>query len=126
MFEKIKDLILLNIAVTFSSELYGFKISLTYNEKEEMVVLPHCHLTDNKIIKYIDFMVEKILGKSQHLIKVGDIVEYTYTGNNKINVEVLKVKANGKLILNTRKTTGLIKNVCVLPHRVKLIKTIKS
>jgi hypothetical protein len=55
-------------------------------------------------------------------IKIGDFVEYTHIGNVKIVVEVLKVKGDGKLILNTRATTDLCKNVCVLPHRVKLIK----
>lgn len=56
------------------------------------------------------------------MIKEGDFVEYTHVGNKKIVVKVLKVKEDGKLILNTRETTSLIKNVCVLPHRVKLIK----
>lgn len=56
------------------------------------------------------------------MIKEGDFVQYTHIGNETIVVKVLKVKENGKLILNTRETTKLIKNVCVLPHRVKIIK----
>lgn len=49
----------------------------------------------------------------------GSIVEYKCV-KGKVIVEVIEIKDNGKLILATRKL-GLIKNVCVEPHRVKLI-----
>lgn len=61
MFEKIESLILLRISVSFSRDIYGFKIKLNLDEKEEIVVLPYSHLTEHKIIKYIDFMRIKIL-----------------------------------------------------------------
>ncbi len=69
-------------------------------------------------------------------IKEGDTVEYLSVAGL-IHVEVLKVKPNGKIILDTRsknklqKANGwrkegdlvsLSKNVCVMPHRVKKVK----
>lgn len=69
-------------------------------------------------------------------IKKGDMVEYLSVAGL-IHVEVLKVKPDGKLILDTRsknklqKDNGrrkkgdlvdLSKNVCVMSHRVKKIK----
>lgn len=69
-------------------------------------------------------------------IKQGDMVEYLSVAGL-IHVKVLKVKPDGKLILDTRsknklqKATGwrkkgdfvsLSKNVCVMPHRVKKVK----
>ena len=57
--------------------------------------------------------------------KEGDPVEYIQVGNKKIITKVLKVKPDGKLILDTKKGPGkpesLIKNVCVKPHRVKKV-----
>jgi hypothetical protein len=52
-------------------------------------------------------------------IKVGSTVEYMSV-SGKRTVKVLKIFPNGNLSLDTRKT-GLIKNVTVMPHRVKLI-----
>jgi len=63
MFEKIAFLIHLGISTTFSKDIYGFKITLNYEDKEEFVVLPYSHLTESKIIKYIIFMQDKILEK---------------------------------------------------------------
>jgi hypothetical protein len=58
--------------------------------------------------------------KNKIAIKVGDTVEYPYI-SGVARVKVLKVKPDGKLILETRKPLGLCKNVCVLPHRVKKV-----
>lgn len=68
-------------------------------------------------------------------IIAGDTVEYKCVGGL-IHVKVLKIKSDGKLILDTRKehiilnskkndkeTVNLIKNVCVLPHRVKKVRS---
>lgn len=52
-------------------------------------------------------------------IKVGDLVEWFSVSKIK-KAKVLKVKENGDLILDSRKL-GLIKNVCVKQHRVKLV-----
>lgn len=61
MFEKIDMLIHLNVEINFSKDIYGFKIKLKHQDKEEFVVLPYSHLTEAKIIKYIVFMQDKIL-----------------------------------------------------------------
>ena len=74
--------------------------------------------------------------KTKIKIKAGDTVEYTCICGV-IHVKVKAVKSDGKLILNTRaknkliKTSSgrhkngdlisLLKNVCVLPHRVKKV-----
>jgi len=72
-------------------------------------------------------------------LKVGSTVEYTSMGTT-IHAKILKIKSDGKLILDTAhgcrnkiiKTNHpyfekggryeLIKNVCVMPNRVKKIK----
>jgi len=61
MFDRIESLILLNISISFTKEIYGFKITMIYKEKEEMVVLPYDHLTEYKINKYIDLIADKLL-----------------------------------------------------------------
>lgn len=48
----------------------------------------------------------------------GEFVYYSILGRKRVKVKVLKIKPNGKLILETKKL-GLIKNVCVKPGRVK-------
>jgi hypothetical protein len=69
----------------------------------------------------------------ENSIRIGDTVAYNCVCGT-IYVIVLSIKQDGKLILNTRKKhkllkplkngqeyVSLIKNVCVLPHRVKKI-----
>lgn len=56
----------------------------------------------------------------ENKIEKGSTVEYLSVSGKKITT-VLEIKKDGKLILDTRKM-GLCKNVCILPHRVKLIK----
>lgn len=71
---------------------------------------------------------------SEEIVKKGDIVEYLCVAGL-IHCEVLDVKQNGKLVLNTRKehkllnprkngatTVFLNKNVCIKPTKVKLFK----
>lgn len=70
------------------------------------------------------------------IIKVGDTVEYLSVVGY-LHVKVLKIKPDGKLILDTRSDNKLVKstsrykdgdmidlskNVCVMPHRVKKLK----
>jgi hypothetical protein len=72
--------------------------------------------------------------ENKDLIKEGDTVEYRCI-SGLIHVKVLKVKKDGKLILNTRavnnllkpdsigkETVSLSKNVCVLSTRVRSLK----
>lgn len=61
MFEKIDTLIHLGINISFEKEFNGFKIKLKYLDKKEFVVLPYDHLTENKIVKYIVLLQDKIL-----------------------------------------------------------------
>ncbi len=53
-----------------------------------------------------------LLGDDSSIIKPGDVVEYLCVAGV-IHVKVLKVKPNGKLILETR-----IRNKLVKPHRL--------
>lgn len=69
-----------------------------------------------------------------NIISAGDTVEYTCVGGV-VHPKVLRVKSDGKLILETRRkelpvylrgvkteeTVNLSKNVCVMVHRVKKI-----
>jgi len=61
MFEKIDMLIHLGINISFKKEFNGFKITLKHLDKKEFVVLPYNHLNEDKIIKYIVLMQDKIL-----------------------------------------------------------------
>lgn len=61
MFKKIDTLIHLGINISFEKEFNGFKIKLKYQDKKEFVVLPYDHLTENKIVKYIVLLQDKIL-----------------------------------------------------------------
>lgn len=60
MFEKIENCILLGIDLSFKKEISGFLITLNKGSNEESVVLPLDHLTEHKIVKYIDLMISKI------------------------------------------------------------------
>ena len=61
MFEKIDMLIHLGINISFKKEFNGFKIILKYQDKKEIVLLPYNHLNEDKIIKYIVLLQDKIL-----------------------------------------------------------------
>ena len=64
MFKKIESAILLGIKVTFKKDLSGFMIKMRYNNKTDLVVLPFSHLNEDKIIKYLDLMITKIISES--------------------------------------------------------------
>lgn len=77
--------------------------------------------------------------KTKTTFKIGDTVEYTSMSTT-IHTKILKIKEDGKLILDTANGSksrviksdngrykkgqiyDLCKNVCVWPHRVKKIK----
>ena len=61
MFQKIENAILLGVSVNFNKDNSGFKIEFCKDNKIEFVVLPYDHLTEHKICKYLDFMLNKIL-----------------------------------------------------------------
>ncbi|MEN9338567.1 MAG: hypothetical protein RI945_292 [Candidatus Parcubacteria bacterium] len=70
--------------------------------------------------EYPEIRKDPIITKREPLevkIKEGEFVYYSILGRKKVKVKVLKIKPDGKLILATRQL-GLIKNVCVKPHRV--------
>ena len=82
---------------------------------------PEIRRTDDPGYKSPSTKNKSEMPKSQE-IKEGDTVEHIQVGNKKIRTTVLKVKADGNLILDTRRGPGkkgtLCKNVCVKPHRV--------
>lgn len=59
MFRKIEDCMLLGIEANFKKEISGFLISLKKDDKEEIVLLPLDHLSEHKIVKYMELMISK-------------------------------------------------------------------
>ncbi len=60
MFRKIEDCMLLGIEANFKKEISGFLITLKKEDKEEIVLLPLDHLSEHKIVKYMDLMMSKL------------------------------------------------------------------
>ena len=58
--EKIIQMFLLGASVHFNKNINTLEIKVIHNNKIELVCLPYSHLNEHSIVKYIDFMFEKL------------------------------------------------------------------